>query len=268
MATAVAQQLLDALGAAHVSGVVHRDVKPSYVLLGARGRVTLTDFGIASRPTPSPAHDRVVDRVAGLPRAGACGAARHTGVGPVVAGRHPLPRGAGDQPVARDTTAATIWAALHGDVAAPRTRGPWAAAIGGMLQRDPRARAGGPQAAALWRAVGGAAGPQTATTPVTRETVSLTGSSTTRSTWPVVAWAAVAALLLGVAGWATPAHTLFGARAPRRSRCSPTATAARSPARRVQQLPGDVIAPAAGRNIESDSSVACASGTRPSSSPR
>lgn len=43
----IAGQALEALHTAHLRGVTHRDIKPSNLMLGADGRVTVTDFGIA-----------------------------------------------------------------------------------------------------------------------------------------------------------------------------------------------------------------------------
>jgi len=46
-ALAIVPQICDALQFAHNEGIVHRDIKPENILLDKKGRVKITDFGIA-----------------------------------------------------------------------------------------------------------------------------------------------------------------------------------------------------------------------------
>lgn len=53
-ALTLVRQLCDALQYAHDEGVVHRDIKPENILLDARGRAKIADFGLAKLADPSP----------------------------------------------------------------------------------------------------------------------------------------------------------------------------------------------------------------------
>ncbi|MCW0214085.1 MAG: serine/threonine protein kinase [Pseudonocardia sp.] len=164
----VATRLLAALRTAHERGIVHRDVKPGNVMLGANGRVTLTDFGIAQavddpRLTTtgsligSPGY-MAPERLEGTP---ASPTSDLWALGGTLF--HAL---VGHGPFSRETTAATVSAVLTADPPPVHTRGPLGAVVSGLLQRAPQARLTGMQAEALLRSDGRGGAPATVTTPL------------------------------------------------------------------------------------------------------
>jgi eukaryotic-like serine/threonine-protein kinase len=156
-AARVGGRLLSALSCAHAAGVLHRDVKPANVLLGADGAVVLTDFGIATLAgDPALTQAGMVfgtpgftapERIRGEPATPASdlwslGATLYT----AVEGRSPFDRPGG--------SVAVNAAVASEDAPRAPSAGPLGPVIGALLRADP---AGRPDAAGTARLLADAA---------------------------------------------------------------------------------------------------------------
>jgi serine/threonine protein kinase len=136
-----------ALEAAHAAGIVHRDVKPGNVMVGAGGLVKLADFGIASlQGDPQLTSTGLV---IGSPAYMAPEQARGEHSGPPVdfwaLGATMFYAVEGEPPFDRGTSLATLAAVVNDPPRVPGRAGPLAGLITALLAKDPAARPSGPK---------------------------------------------------------------------------------------------------------------------------
>ncbi|MEU8630824.1 protein kinase [Amycolatopsis sp. NPDC048633] len=141
---AIGLQVLGALESAHAAGVVHRDVKPSNIMVLPGDRVKLADFGIA-RAMDDPSLTQT-GGVMGSP--GYMAPELFAGAGPSPAsdlwslGATLFHAAEGRAPFQRTTTAATLHAIMYDQPVLERCRGPLADAVRGLLTQSASDRLG------------------------------------------------------------------------------------------------------------------------------
>ncbi|MFI9362834.1 serine/threonine-protein kinase [Kitasatospora sp. NPDC053057] len=147
----VTEAVLAALGAAHQAGIVHRDVKPANIMLADDGGVLLADFGIAVQQdqTALTASGAFIGSVDYLAPERAHGSAAAPAGDLFSLGATLYQAVEGRPPFRRDTPVATLTAVLFEQPPPMAMAGPLAPLIDGLLEKDPKARLTGDQAAAL-----------------------------------------------------------------------------------------------------------------------
>ncbi|PRX62677.1 serine/threonine protein kinase [Nonomuraea fuscirosea] len=160
-AAVIGGRVLDALRAAHATGVLHRDVKPENVLLADDGRVVLTDFGIATLETEAglTATGGLVGTPAYMPPERLNGEPARPESDLWSLGATLYAAVEGRPPYKRDSWAATVAAVLRDAPEPPVRAGALEPVIMGLLRRDPAARMPAEEAARLLYAIAAAPRP-------------------------------------------------------------------------------------------------------------
>ncbi|WP_260615673.1 serine/threonine-protein kinase [Streptomyces sp. WAC05292] len=141
-AAEVGLAVLEVLRAAHGQGILHRDVKPSNVLIAANGRVVLTDFGIAQvEGDPSITSTGML---VGAPSYISPERARGQKPGPPAdmwsLGGLLYAAVEGVPPYDKGSALATLTAVMTEPVEPPKNAGPLTEVIYGLLVKDPARR--------------------------------------------------------------------------------------------------------------------------------
>ncbi|MEV5988968.1 serine/threonine-protein kinase [Streptomyces sp. NPDC052051] len=161
-AAAIGAEVLSALRAAHAAGVLHRDVKPSNVLLASDGRVVLTDFGIAR--VEGSAALTMTGEVVGSPEFLAPELALGHAPGPEAdlwsLGVLLYAAVEGWSPFRQDTPLGTLRAVVDEELPPPLRAGPLAGVIQGLLRKNPAERLPAAQAERDLRLIGAGGAPR------------------------------------------------------------------------------------------------------------
>ncbi|MET9110738.1 protein kinase domain-containing protein, partial [Streptomyces zhihengii] len=167
-AAEVGLAILDVLRSAHREGILHRDVKPSNVLIGKDGRVVLTDFGIAQvEGDPSITSTGML---VGAPSYISPERARGHKPGPAAdlwsLGGLLYASVEGSPPYDKGSAIATLTAVMTEPLDPPKNAGPLEEVIYGLLAKDPAQRLDDAGARAmLTRVVNAPAEPETPAEP-------------------------------------------------------------------------------------------------------
>ncbi|KQX70985.1 serine/threonine-protein kinase [Streptomyces sp. Root1310] len=154
-AAEVGLAILDVLRSAHREGILHRDVKPSNVLIAEDGRVVLTDFGIAQvEGDPSITSTGML---VGAPSYISPERARGHKPGPAAdlwsLGGLLYAAVEGSPPYDKGSAIATLTAVMTEQLEEPKNAGPLKDVIYGLLTKDPARRLDDAGARAMFNAV-------------------------------------------------------------------------------------------------------------------